>query len=237
MKLTLALILGQWSAGMLGGLALVRRLHPIGPGFTWLIAGAVMGTSALTAIAGEVVAGSLLFSIAAAMLSFSRRRYLPIDMLAILQSVVVSFILGGRAGDGWEPMARTVAGAAFLGLATVAMTVGHWYLIDPKLPRTVIRRIDLAFLAAALAEAVVLLVPDGMLQELRDSPRAGVNASLPPFWIALTALTVVLGVAVLGALREKGYPAVMAATGLLYLAVITAFGVDILGKALISGSL
>ena len=37
------------------------------------------------------------------------------------------------------------------------------------------------------------------------------------------------------ALRERAYSAVMAATGLLYLAILTAFGVDLVARALLSG--
>ena len=36
------------------------------------------------------------------------------------------------------------------------------------------------------------------------------------------------------ALREKQYAAVMAATGLLYLAILTAFGMDLVARAILS---
>ena len=38
------------------------------------------------------------------------------------------------------------------------------------------------------------------------------------------------------ALREKYYSAVMAATGLLYLAIITAFGTDLVARAILSSA-
>ena len=37
------------------------------------------------------------------------------------------------------------------------------------------------------------------------------------------------------ALRERSYSAVMAATGLLYLAILTAFGTDLVARAVLSG--
>jgi hypothetical protein len=37
------------------------------------------------------------------------------------------------------------------------------------------------------------------------------------------------------ALKERAYSAVMAATGLLYLAILTAFGTDLIARALLSG--
>ena len=36
-------------------------------------------------------------------------------------------------------MLRTLVGAAFLGAVTDAMLLGHWYLVQPGLPR---RRLD-----------------------------------------------------------------------------------------------
>ena len=39
----------------------------------------------------------------------------------------------------------------------------------------------------------------------------------------------------LAALRERQYSAVMAATGLLYLAILTAFGTDLVARATLTG--
>jgi hypothetical protein len=52
---------------------------------------------------------------------------------------------------------------------------------------------------------------------------------------ALTATTGLLVVAVSFSLRERGYAGVMAATGLSYLAVLTAFGVTVVGRMLAYG--
>jgi hypothetical protein len=37
------------------------------------------------------------------------------------------------------------------------------------------------------------------------------------------------------ALKERAYSAVMAATGLLYLAILTAFGTDLVARAILAG--
>jgi hypothetical protein len=52
---------------------------------------------------------------------------------------------------------------------------------------------------------------------------------------AVSAITTIalLGVTWL-ALRERYYSAVMAATGLLYLAILTAFGMDLVARALLA---
>ena len=51
-------------------------------------------------------------------------------------------------------------------------------------------------------------------------------------WCAITTL-IPVGVTCL-ALRERFYSAVMAATGLLYLAILTAFGTDLVARALLA---
>jgi hypothetical protein len=43
-------------------------------------------------------------------------------------------------------------------------------------------------------------------------------------------MTIVLVVITRAALRERQYAAVMAATGLLYLAILTAFGTDVVAR-------
>ena len=47
--------------------------------------------------------------------------------------------------------------------------------------------------------------------------------------------TIVLCVVTRAALRERYYSAVMAATGLLYLAILTAFGTDLVARAVLAG--
>ena len=50
----------------------------------------------------------------------------------------------------------------------------------------------------------------------------------------LAAIPIVLLVVTRLALREKQYSAVMAATGLLYLAILTAAGTDLVARALLA---
>jgi len=46
--------------------------------------------------------------------------------------------------------------------------------------------------------------------------------------------TCVLGFVTRAALKEKSYSAVMAATGLMYLAILTAFGTDLVARAVLA---
>jgi hypothetical protein len=47
--------------------------------------------------------------------------------------------------------------------------------------------------------------------------------------------TLVLAFVTRAALKERAYAAVMAATGLLYLAILTAFGTDLVARAILAG--
>ena len=53
------------------------------------------------------------------------------------------------------------------------------------------------------------------------------------FWVACVVSTIALVGLTRAALREKQYSAVMAATGLLYLAILTAFGMDLVARAVL----
>ena len=50
------------------------------------------------------------------------------------------------------------------------------------------------------------------------------------FWVACAITTGALVIVTRAALRERQYAAVMAATGLLYLAILTAFGTDVVAR-------
>tara|TARA_B110000014_G_C20055654_1_gene549417 strand:+ start:852 stop:1076 length:225 start_codon:yes stop_codon:yes gene_type:complete len=50
------------------------------------------------------------------------------------------------------------------------------------------------------------------------------------FWSACALTTGALVIVTRAALRERQYAAVMAATGLLYLAILTAFGTDVVAR-------
>ena len=63
----------------------------------------------------------------------------------------------------------------------------------------------------------------------------GWNGTLGWFWVACAVTTIVLVFVTRAALREREYSAVMAATGLLYLAILTAFGTDLVARAVLAG--
>jgi hypothetical protein len=151
---------------------------------------------------------------------------------------IVGLVAGGLAAGepAWLSVARTLVGAAFLGCVTDAMLLGHWYLTQPGLPRGPL--LELVRLLGVIwpVEVALLLVRPGMVQVLDGSIDDGYNGMLGWFWLACAVTTIALVVVTRMALRERYYSAVMAATGLLYLAILTAFGTDLVARAILSGA-
>jgi hypothetical protein len=129
---------------------------------------------------------------------------------------------------------RTLVGAAFLGAITDAMLLGHWYLVQPGLPRRRLNELVEAVAVIWPIEVLALLIPTGMLSVWSGSIDDGWGGMLGWMWAACAVTTIVLVFVTKAALRERQYSAVMAATGLLYLAILTAFGTDIVARAVLS---
>jgi hypothetical protein len=128
---------------------------------------------------------------------------------------------------------RTLVGAAFLGVVTDAMLLGHWYLVQPGLPRRLLNEIVSALGWIWPAEVAVMLLPTGMFSVWSGAVDDGWGGTLGWFWGACAVTTIVLVFVTRAALREREYSAVMAATGLLYLAILTAFGTDLVARAVL----
>jgi hypothetical protein len=137
-------------------------------------------------------------------------------------------------GNHWLALLRTFAGAAFLGSITDAMLLGHWYLVQPGLTRAPLLELVRWTSWVWPVEVVSLLLPTGMFSVWSGSIDDGYNGILGWFWIACAAGTIVLCLVTRAALRERYYSAVMAATGLLYLAILTAFGTDLVARAVLA---
>lgn len=149
-------------------------------------------------------------------------------VLGALGLVGASFDAGGPV---WLAVIRLLAGAAFLGAVTDAMLLGHWYLVQPGLPRAPLKELVICTAATWPVELVALLLPTGMISVLSGSIDDGYGGLLGWFWAACAVSTPILVGVTWAALKERQYSAVMAATGLLYLAIITAFGMDLVGRA------
>jgi hypothetical protein len=139
----------------------------------------------------------------------------------------------GAGGNDAVAILRTLVGAAFLGVVTDAMLLGHWYLVQPGLPRKLLNEIVSALGYLWPIEVAVLLLPTGMVSVLNGSVDDGWNGTLGWMWVACALTTIILVAVTKAALKERAYSAVMAATGLLYLAILTAFGTDLVARAVL----
>jgi len=153
-----------------------------------------------------------------------------------LPGIVAAAVVAADGGGGQVTLAiaRFVVGALFLGAVTDAMLLGHWYLVQPGLPRGPLLELVRWTGWLWVPEVVLLLIPTGMVSALNGTIDDGWDGLLSWFWVACAVTTIGLIITTRLALKERSYSAVMAATGLLYLAILTAFGTDLVARALLS---
>jgi len=158
-----------------------------------------------------------------------------LDLVAPIIGMVGLVAAGLAAGepDGLS-VARVIVGAAFLGSVTDAMLLGHWYLVQPGMPRGPLLEMVRWVAIIWPFEIAVMLWRIGMLSVINGDIDDGYNGILGWMWIACAVTTIVLVGVTRAALRERQYSAVMAATGLLYLAILTAFGTDLIARAVLA---
>jgi len=220
MELTPALILAMWAAGLAGGGALVSHWAIVGPGFGWLMSAVVVLVGGATAFAdGSMIAlVATAAAVGAGLVARNRRVATALFGAAALGYLVVAIDDGG--------LIASITGAVLLGAVTTEMMLGHWFLVDPRLPRWTLQRLDLAAGGGLLADVVVLAALGAL------EPGDGAMIA------ALAALTVMTGLLIAGvwfSIKEPGYSGIMASTGLSYLGVLTTFGVVVVGRLLVTG--
>ena len=150
---------------------------------------------------------------------------------------LVGLVAAGLDAGGPAALAvlRLLVGAAFLGAVSDAMLLGHWYLVQPGLARAPLLELVRWVTLTWPLEVGALLLPTGMASVLSGSIDDGYGGLLGWFWVACAAASLALCLLTRAALRERHYSAVMAATGLLYLAILTAFGTDLVARAVLAG--
>ena len=158
-----------------------------------------------------------------------------LDLVAPAIGLVGLVAAGIDAGSpAWLSVLRIVVGAAFLGSVTDAMGLGHWYLVQPGLARGPL--LELVRWTGWLwpFEVAVMLIPVGMISVLNGTIDDHYGGILGWMWVTSAVTTIGLVIVTRAALRERQYSAVMAATGLLYLAILTAFGTDLVARAVLA---
>src|SRR4029079_17712641 len=125
----------------------------------------------------------------------ARRPEFPpvLDLVPVALGVIGLLAAGPDAGGNTAvALLRTFAGAACLGALTDAMLLGHWYLVQPGLPRSLLHELVGALGYVWPIEVAALLLPTGMISVWVGTGDDGWGGMLGWFWAACAATTIVL---------------------------------------------
>ena len=242
-KLDAATVLLQWGTGGLFFLWFTTRRHEIGRGYGWLIritylliaAGGIAAALATDVLpVREAAAAAVVLVSLATMIRRNPRLDIVAPVFGLVGVVAGALDAASGAGDVTVSLLRAVVGTFFLGAVSDAMLLGHWYLVQPGLPRRILNELVVVVRWLLPVEVAVMLLPTGMIAVLGGSVDDGWNGTLGWFWLACAVTTAVLVEVTIRALKERSYSAVMAATGLMYLAILTAFGTDLVARAVLA---
>lgn len=211
------LILLAWAAGLALVACAITFARIVGPGFTWLAG----GVAALVGLPGVFADGAwwARLGLLAVILGLIWARNPGFAGLMFLVAGLGYFVEAAIFGGSIPAITATLA----LGGVTGEMLLGHWYLVDPRLPRAALRYLAYAGILGLASEAI-----------LQVSLDIGFAGGALGFW-ALLVTSIVLMLAVIGSLRYPAYSGVMAATGLSYLALLTTLGAVFVGRAIVAG--
>jgi hypothetical protein len=243
---------GSLAAGLSFGVVPVREAASVGVMISCLFALAVSMRRKRAGVSGARVEHDRRSERVAAMTGIERTVEAPRDLddepvgpefppildlvpvfIGTIGLLAAAFDTGGNTGVA---IARTLVGAAFIGALSDAMLLGHWYLTQPGLPRVLLNEMVTALAWLWPAEVFVMLLPPGMLGVISGSIDDGWGGMLGWMWVMCAVTTIILIFVTKAALRERYYSAVMAATGLLYLAILTGFGMDIVARAVLASA-
>ncbi|MGH7779768.1 MAG: hypothetical protein ACREQR_08065 [Candidatus Binataceae bacterium] len=215
------------------GLAMLasRGAHPGQPGpfALWIDAALWLGFS----IAGLVYVASLWTD-----LGQLRSRAYTATLLIGLAAVIATVMLVKPADFGALAAAAyaltAITSSLMLGLVSAGMMFGHWYLIDPNLPVEYLRSLVRMLAIALVADLAALLLALGVLAIAGGAPQAAVAALIETHGMLLAARMVFGPIATIiltwMTWQTLKVPQTMAATGLLYIAVMAAIVGEMLGR-------
>ena len=242
-ELDVATVLLQWSTGGLLFLWFTTCKHEISAGYGWLLRGTFCILAAGAAAAGIAtdfvpVRDIAAIAVAVVVIATVRRTNVKLDLLGPAIGAIGLVAAAVHATDGVGNIStnllRVAVGTVFLGAISDAMLLGHWYLVQPGMPRSILNELVNALRWILPIEIAVMLIPTGMVSVLTGAVDDGWNGTLGWFWVACAITTAVLIEVTRAALKERSYSAVMAATGLLYLAILTAFGTHLVARAVLA---
>ncbi len=263
---TLLLLLGQFTAGTAGAVVLVQLRGTYEPAFVRICAWIVAGSAALTLLAamtidprdeigGYALRDGLMDPIAAVSLAlllfscayvyFIRREdseFLAVATgatslgLGVVLLIMLASLVDGPAWSFAGPLLTLIAGGLSLGLITVAMIWGHWYLVKPQTPPEPLNYLIVLVMAVLafeiFATALNAIVPVGQPFESDALLAVGLPEN-PGFWLRVGVGLVFPAVLAFMAYRSSREQSMMSATGLLYIAVGAVLAGEALGRGLL----
>ena len=119
----------MWAAGIAAGAALVGLWGVVGAGFVRLSGAVLAVAGASAAAAGAGLPGWLSVVAAVGAILVAGKRLYPVALF------VAAMVLLTAVAIGDSPVVPALSGSLFLGGVTAEMMLGHWYLVDPRLPR------------------------------------------------------------------------------------------------------
>jgi hypothetical protein len=197
---------------------------------------AVLAVIALRGAASSTLVDDLALAFAIGAALFLLAQYVRSDVAGVVSGGIAcvaglgALIAAASQIAGWPQYlaaVELVIGAVLVGAVTNGMMLGHWYLNQPGLkPWALARLTDLSVIATG-ASAVIGFIA---VRYLAGASTTGAALGLPGFgqsfgvgfflvWIALVAFT---GAVVLGARRCIQIRSIQSATGLYYVALLTA---------------
>lgn len=237
----LAVVLLEWTGGWVAAAAWTQSWKVIKRGHFRITAWATAILAVLTFFANRsAVDGGAQPILVSCMLGaaflYLAAQYLESELPAVVMGAATgiasasALALSARLLDDWHPVlaaAHLLSGAAFLGAVTNGMMLGHWYLNQPGLKPWALARLTHLALIATAVTGVLGLASAG---QLTDAETEGAVLGLPGFgasfgfafygiWVALLIFS---GVVVWMARRCINIRSIQSATGLYYVAILTA---------------
>ena len=238
-----ALIMLEWTVGLVGAAAWTQSWGVVRRGHFRITAYTALGLAVLAILAAR--SGSDPVDGAAAALVVATGVAAGIYLLVQWSNTDVPAVVAGGAAtlaglaalaaaasllEGWpDALAaiEVVAGAVLLGAVTNGMLLGHWYLNQPGLQPWALARLTTLALVATVATGALGLAAAG---KLTSAETDGAVLGIPGFgesfgvaffvvWLALVAFT---GAVVWAARRCVAIKSIQSATGLYYVALLTA---------------
>ncbi len=149
---------------------------------------------------------------------------------------ILAVLVAGPAWSYLGVLGSMLAASVALGGSMMAMSWGHWYLTNSGLPKEPLEEMSLVVLGALVAQAVFAIVAAAV--PVREVPLTqtafGVElGENPAFWFRVGVGLIFPGVLAWLAWRAAAIRGMMAATGLLYIAVGAVLTGEVLARGLL----